>query len=291
MSRAPTPSVDRRRLRLYLRRAREQARMTQEQVASAMDWSPSKIIRIESGVVSISTNDLRALLELYGVASPEQTSDLIVLARTARRPPWWAEYRGILSRAFIYYIGLEPNASEIRLFNGTLIPGLLQTEAYATAAIAGAAPRELTDESAAYRLRVRMHRQVEFFQQDSPPRLTVVLDEAALRRQVGGAGTTRDQLVRLAEIAELPHVTIRVVPFAHGAHPGTFGPYVIMDFPDPSVEQAVLFLEGALDDELVREKPDVVEQYRESFRRLADAALDPADTLAMIREAAAGRGV
>jgi transcriptional regulator with XRE-family HTH domain len=277
--------MDRRRLRTVLRTARERARMTQEQVATAMDWSPSKIIRIESGMVSISTNDLRALLDLYDVATPEQRSDLIVLARTARRPPWWAEYRDSLSRAFIYYIGLEPNAAELRFFNGTLIPGLLQTEAYATAALAGSAPREISEADAGYRLKVRMTRQVEFFDQERPPRLTVVLDEAALRRRVGGDDIMRDQLGRLVEIAELPHVTIRVIPFWHGAHSGTFGPYVIMDFHDPAAEPPVLFLEGALDDELVREKPDVVEKYREAFRRLTVAALDPEETIAIIRRA------
>jgi len=261
--------------------------MTQEQVATAMDWSPSKIIRIESGMVNISTNDLRALLDLYDVATPEQRSDLIVLARTARRPPWWAEYRDSLSRPFIYYLGLEPNAQELRFFNGTLVPGLLQTEAYATAALAGSAPREISDEDAAFRLRVRMTRQVEFFEQDRPPRLIVVLDEAALHRRVGGDDIMREQLGRLVELAGLPHVTIRVIPFSHGAHSGTFGPYVIVDFPDPAAEPPVLFLEGALDDELVREKPHVVAKYREAFRRLALAALEPDETLALIRRAAA----
>jgi len=279
--------MDRRRLRTVLRTAREQARMTQEQVAAAMDWSPSKIIRIESGSVSISTNDLRALLELYDVATPEQRSDLIVLARTSRRPPWWAEYRDSLSRAFIYYIGLEPNAAELRFFNGTLIPGLLQTEDYAAAALTGSAPRVISAEAAAQRLSVRMIRQVEFFEQDEPPLLTVVLDEAALRRRVGGDDVMRDQLGRLAEIAGQPRVTVRVIPFTRGAHSGTFGPYVIMDFPDPEAEPPVLFLEGALDDELVREKPHVVEKYREAFQRLTDAALDPVETIEIIRRAAA----
>jgi transcriptional regulator with XRE-family HTH domain len=279
--------MDRRRLRNVLRTAREQARMTQEQVATAMDWSPSKIIRIESGMVNISTNDLRALLDLYNVATPEQRSDLIVLARTARRPPWWAEYRDSLSRPFIYYIGLEPNARELRFYNAIMVPGLLQTEAYARAALIGSAPREISDENAAFRLKVRMTRQDEFFGQNRPPELTVVLDEAALRRRVGGDEIMREQLGRLAELAALPHVKIHVIPFTHGAHSGTFGPYVIMDFPDPAAEPPVLFLEGALDDELVREKPHVVAKYREAFRRLMLAALDPDETVGMIRRAAA----
>jgi hypothetical protein len=103
---------------------------------------------------------------------------------------------------------------------------------------------------------------------------------------VGGDQVMRDQLQRLVEIAELPQATLRVIPFTHGAHSGTFGPYVIMDFPDPSAEPPVLFLEGALDDELVREKPDVVLKYREAFRRLTLAALDPVETIAIIRRAA-----
>lgn len=278
----PAGSVDRRRLRTVLRRERETARMTQDQVAVAMDWSLSKIIRIESGTVSISTNDLRALLDLYDVSTPEQRSELVALARAARRPPWWSEFRDILTPAFIYYIGLEPNAAELSFFSSTLLPGILQTDDYARAALVASAP-DLDDEMIAVRLRVRIQRQVQLFEQPSPPRLSVVLDEGAIRRQVGGAEVMRQQLGHLTELAYRPYVRLQVVPFASGAHAGTFGPYVLMDFPDPATEPPVLFHEGALEDEMVREKPGVVETYRRSFKHLCAAALEPAPSLEFIR--------
>jgi transcriptional regulator with XRE-family HTH domain len=282
----PTPagSVDRRRLRTVLRRERETARLTQDQVAAAMDWSLSKIIRIESGTVSISTTDLRALLDLYDVSTPEQKSELVALARSARRPPWWAAFRDFLTPAFVYYIGLEPNAAELSFFSSTLLPGILQTDEYARAALVASAP-DLDDSMIQMRLNVRLKRQSELFDQPSPPRLSVVLDEAAVRRQVGGSQVLRQQLEHLTEIAHRPYVRLRVVPFASGAHAGTFGPYVLMDFPDPVTDPPVLFHEGALEDEMVREKPGVVETYRRSFAHLRSTALEPAPSLEFIRRA------
>jgi transcriptional regulator with XRE-family HTH domain len=286
MSPTPAPSADRRRLRTILRREREGVHMTQDQVAIAMDWSLSKVIRIESGSVSISTNDLRALLDLYQVNVPRQREELIGLARAARRPPWWAEYRDSLSPAFVYYIGLEPSAAHLRFFNNTIVPGLIQTRDYATAAIIGSAPEELKPETLETRLAVRMRRQQELFGAPTPPELTVVLDEAAVRRQVGGPAVLRGQLAHLIELAPLPNVALHVIPFERGAHPGTFGPYIIMDFPDPDVEAPVLLHDGAFDD-MIREKPEAISTYRRSFDLIRAVALDPAETvdfLAAIRD-------
>lgn len=283
MSTTMPPSAGRRRLRTILRREREAANMTQDQVSIAMDWSLSKVIRIETGAVNISTNDLRALLDLYRVSASDLRNDLIELAKTARRPPWWTEFRDTLSTAMVYYIGLEPNAAEIQFFNNALVPGLLQTEDYARAAIHGSAPDELGEDRMEILLAVRMRRQVEVFGRPDPPQLTVVLDEAALRRQIGGPEILSKQLGHLLQLASRPHVTVQVIPFASGAHTGTFGPYIILNFLSPEFDKPVLFSEGAFDDDLVRERPEVIENYRRSFDRVAASALDAEASVEFIR--------
>lgn len=286
MTASQGPSVDRRRLRTILRHERDLAKMTQDQVATAMDWSLSKVIRIESGAVKISTNDLRALLDLYRM-SPERANELLELARAARKPPWWTEYREHLSPSFVYYLGLEPDAAEVRTFHSTIIPGIVQTGAYARATIAGTALEPLSSETMERRFKVRMRRQSEFFGQANHPRLHVVLDESAIRRLVGDTQVMREQLLHLVGLANDPQVTIQVIPFAHGIHVGTSGPYIIIDFPDPEAVP-VLYLEGAFDDETVKEKPEAIETYRRSFRQLQASALDPAQSIEFIRQVAEG---
>lgn len=280
MSSTPAPSVDRRRLRTILRREREGVHMTQDQVAIAMDWSLSKVIRIESGSVSISTNDLRALLDLYRVTEPALRDELVGLARAARRPPWWAAYRESLSPALLYYIGLEPSAAHLRIFHSSIVPGILQTRDYATAVIKGSAPEQLKPETIETRLVVRMRRQQELFEAPVPPELTVVLDEAVVRRQVGGPAVLRAQLTRLIEVAGWPGVTLRVVPFNRGAQPGAIGPYIIMEF---EAEAPVLLTEGAFD-HMIREKPEAISTYRAAFDQLCDVALDPDETVRFLAE-------
>jgi transcriptional regulator with XRE-family HTH domain len=282
---AMPPSAGRRRLRTVLRREREAANMTQDHVAIAMDWSLSKVIRIESGAVNISTNDLRALLDLYSVDAPGRRAELIEMARAARRPPWWAEYRDVMTPAVTYYVELEASAAELRFFNNTLIPGLFQTEAYARAAILSSAPTGVSKQTIDEYLAVRMRRQVETLDQAVPPRIMVVLDEAAIRRQVGGASVLSKQLNHLIQLAHRPDLTIKVVTFASGAHAGPAGPYIIMDFSDPEEEKPVLFSEGAFHDELARERSDVIANYRQSFERLSAAAMDSDASIAFIRSA------
>lgn len=291
---SPAPSVDRRRLRRILRTERDAARMTQDHVATIMEWSLSKVIRIESGAVKISTNDLRALLDLYNVPDDRRT-ELLDLARASRRPPWWSEYREYLTPSLIYYIGLEPNAASMQYFHSTLIPGIVQTIGYARASIIPAmetsahqAVEDVSEETLRRRLNVRMRRQAEFFQRVPPPRLHVILDEAALRRVVGGHAVMREQMLHLIDVGSEPHVTIQVIPFTHGMHIGTFGPYIIIDFPDPDAVP-VLYLEGAFGgDEVVKEKPEVIELYRKSFEKLQTSALSPEESLDFIKTVADG---
>lgn len=245
----PDPTVHRRRLRTELRKARESAGLTQRDTAQAMDWSLSKLIRIETGAVSITTNDLRALVGHYGISDQAKVDDLLQLARAARERSPWNVYRDLVSPEFVSFLGYESAASVIRNFEPLLIPGLLQTEEYAREVI-GVIERNdkrrvdsLTD--------LRLQRQ-EVLNQENPPSLHCVLDEAVIRRVVGNRDIMRHQLRHLAEMAHRPNVTIRVIPFAKGIYPRLRVPYVLFEFPDPQDED-ILYIENPQGEMIVRE--------------------------------------
>jgi hypothetical protein len=250
-----------------------------------MEWSQSKIIRIESGSVSISVTDLRALLALYHVADQQRVDELLALARAARRRTWLAPYRDLLSPAFATYVELEADTSVMRHFHATLVPGILQTPEYASACIVESMSAIDRQAGSSLFLEIRLRRQREVFDQDSPPDLVLVLDEAVLRREIGGRSVMAAQLKHLIDLATRPHVEILVIPFSSGAHAGVFGPFVIMDFADPE-DKPVLYREGAFMDELVRDRSDLIGTYRETFDHLVATALDEAESLAFIRRVA-----
>jgi transcriptional regulator with XRE-family HTH domain len=266
----PNPGVQRRRLRAELRRARQQAELTQEQVAGAMDWSLSKVIRIEAGSVGISTNDLKALLRLYKIFDEEQTVDLIALARVGRERSWQSAYRDVVSARLLQLIETEGDASIIRTFEPLLVPGLLQTEEYARAVL-GQFAAPTTPERIDAQVEVRMRRP-ELLDRDDPPLMFFILDEAVTRRMVGSAAVMRRQVRRLVELAGRPHVTIEIVPFSAGVHPGLQGPFVIYEFPDPA-DDDVLFLENPLGDVISRDSPEEILRYRVAFEQLRKLSL------------------
>jgi len=273
-----TPDV-RRTLRQELRRWRTDAGFTQRDVAERLVWSPSKVIRIEKGEVGISVNDLRALLDLYDVGEKDP---LIELARAARKAPWWNAYRDKLTSSFLRYVGIEASASHVSHFQGMIVPGLLQTMDYAREALLGTLPGPISDADVAERLEIRQHRQTDFFSQDLPPELSVVVDEAVVRRVVGSPKIWRAQLSHLLDMADRPRLTVQVVPFARGIHPGHIGPFILTDFDElPSV----VYLEGPLNDAL-SERPEEAEGYRATFDRLRSMALSPDETSDFIRRAA-----
>jgi transcriptional regulator with XRE-family HTH domain len=267
---SPNPGVQRRRLRAELRKARQQAELTQEQVASAMDWSLSKVIRIEAGSVGISTNDLKALLRLYKIFDEEQTAGLVALARAGRERSWQSAYRDVVSPRLLQLIEYEDAASIIRSFEPLLVPGLLQTEEYARAVL-GQFAAPTTAERIDAQVEARMRRQ-ELVDRDDPPLMFFVLDEAVTRRMVGGAAVMRRQVRKLVELAGRPHITIEIVPFGAGVHPGLQGPSVIYEFPDPP-DDDVLFLENPLGDVINRDSPEEVLRYRVAFEELRKLSL------------------
>jgi transcriptional regulator with XRE-family HTH domain len=244
----PDSLVQRRRLRSELRKVREAAGLTQRDVAAAMDWSQAKLIRIETGAVNISTNDLRALLSHYGVA-PDRIGALVDLARAARGVPRWNLYRHVASPETMTYLGYESSASVIRNFEPFLVPDLLQTEEYAREAIGilESGDTRHADEL----LELRMLRQ-EILVRQRLPSLHFIMDEAALHRVVGGLAAMRRQLRHLLEMSAYPNVTIRVIPFSVGLYPRSQVPYVLLEFPDPE-DEGVLYLKNPVGELILRE--------------------------------------
>lgn len=278
-----SPVVQRRRLRTELRRARQDAGLTQEHVAEAMDWSLSKVIRIEVGSVGISTNDLKALLRYYKIVDPGRTQELVALARAARERSWWSMYRDVGPPGLLQLIGYESAASTLRNFEPLIVPDLLQTEEYARAIIRGLddwAPVALVDTQA----EIRMRRQALVDRTD-PPLLFFVLDEAVVRRSVGGAGVMRRQVRRLIEMADRPHVTIEIIPFSAGVHPGLNGPFVVLEFPDAG-DDDVLYLENHGGAQISRDIQEEIVKYREAYEHLRRVSLRSEDSISYLSKVA-----
>jgi transcriptional regulator with XRE-family HTH domain len=262
-----------------LRKARLQARLTQDQVAETMEWSLSKVIRIEAGTVGISANDLKALLALYKIADEDQVASLLALARAGRERPWQSVYRDVVSPRLLQLIEFEAAASISRNFQPLVVPGLLQTEEYARVMFRQFAG-DIPDTGVDARVEVRMKRQ-EVLDRADPPLLFFILDEAATRRLVGGRDVMRGQLRRMTELAARPHVTIEVVPFSVGAHPGLQGPFLLEEFPDPA-DDDVLYLESPQGEVLSRDDPDLILHYREVFEELRHLSIGPEGSLTFL---------
>lgn len=272
-----SPTVRRRRLALELRRLREAAKLTCEEVADHLECSASKISRVETGRVSVSPRDVRDMLELYGVPVVQRES-LVQLARDSRQKGWWHAFSDTMQPQFATYVGLESAASEIRIYEVSLIPELLQTEDYARAVIRSgmmSSPSDDIDRQVA----LRMARQPAITRHD-PPKVWAVLDEAALRRQVGGPGLMRLQLEHLLAQASLPNVAVQVIPFGGGAHPAMGRPFIILVFPE-RVDTDVVYLED-LTSALYVEDVAEVDRYNVFFNHLRATALSFDDSSALI---------
>lgn len=278
MVRGNSPTVRRRRLAAELRRLREKAQLTIEDVAEKLQCSSSKISRIETEHVGVSPKDARELLKLYGVPD-DQLEALVQLSREARKKGWWHAYHEVFTGAFV---GLEAEASSFRAYQALLVPGLLQTTDYMRAVIRAARP-EATTAQVDKRVQARLARQQLLVEPD-PPRYWAIVDEAVLCRSVGGARVMREQLNRLVERAALPHVTIQVLPFASGAHAGMEGPFLILGFPEQA-DPDVVFVENTTVGLYLEEPPEIL-RYTLMFDHLRAAALSPDESLVRITEAA-----
>ncbi len=273
-----SPTIRRRRLGAELRRYREQAGLTIDVVADRLACSKSKVSRIETGHTTATPRDVQELMNVYG-ADGAACGELVQIAREARQKGWWHPYTTLLTGA---YVGMEAAAKRIRAYEGMVVPGLLQTEHYAKAMLFTSRP-DIDEDEAERRIRVRMQRQ-SLLIQDDPIDLWVVLDEAVLSRPVGGDAVMRGQLVQLLEAADMPNVTLQVLPFAAGAHAGMDGTFAILDFPDPQ-DPDVVFAENATGG-LFLEKTDELFKYHVIFRALHTAALPPDESAALIADLA-----
>ncbi|MDT0347285.1 helix-turn-helix domain-containing protein [Streptomyces litchfieldiae] len=272
-----------RRLGADLRRLREEAALSSEFVANEMGFSRPKLNRIECGEVRVAQNDLKALLKLYGVDDEASVGAFIVSAREAKRPGWWQAFQDTIPRTYADYIALEAAATEIKNWEPTIVPGLLQTEAYARAVI-HANPAILSPADVDDLVKVLHERQVVLDREppEQPPRLWAVIGESAIRQTVGGVKVMREQLTHLGELTERQHIVLQVLPHTAGAHAGLTGAFVVFGLPrDPDVV-SVENMTGTL----YMDQPGERRGYNDAFDHLRATALNPADSLALIQRAA-----
>jgi transcriptional regulator with XRE-family HTH domain len=272
------PTVRRMLVGAQLRRLRNANGISREQAAEAIRASAWKIHRLENGQVSFKERDVIDLLRLYGVADPGEVAAFVILAREANQPGWWHHYGDVLPQWFRAYVDLESAAVLIRSYEAQFVPGLLQTEEYMRAVIQGALLDD-TPDVAEQRVQLRLTRQ-NLLDREDAPRLWAVVDEAALRRPVGSREVMRTQLERLIEAADLPNVTLQVLPFAAGAHPAMVGAFSILRFPEPELPD-VVYLEH-LTNALYLEKREDVEEYLHVIDTICLRAARPDRTIEIL---------
>jgi transcriptional regulator with XRE-family HTH domain len=272
-----TPTGRRRRLGAELRRLREEAGLTIDRVAEALECSPSKVSRIETGQVSATPRDVRDMLGLYQV-DDARLEAMVQVAREARQRGWWQKFVDVPD-GVPAYVGLEAAATSIDVYMSLIVPALLQTPDYARAVIAAVRP-DLPASELDRRVELRLRRQ-ELLDQERPPVIRVLLDDALLRRPVGGPRVMAAQRRRLLADAGRPAITIQVLEVAAGAHAGMDGPFTIFGFQAPA-ERDVVALDSAAD-ALYLEGPEDVARYRRVFELLLPTARSPGDSAAIIR--------
>ena len=268
------PTVRRMLVGSKLRRLRTDIGLSREEAAQAIRASEWKIHRLENGQVGFKERDLVDLLARYGVSDPDEIDELLTMAREANTPGWWQHYGDVLPQWFRTYVDLESAAALIRTYEGQFVPGLLQTDDYMRAVIHDASLE--SSEEVGRRVRLRMARQT-LLTREHPPRLWAVVDEAALRRPVGGPGVMRGQLERLLDAAKLPNVTLQILPFDTGAHPAMVGSFSILRFPDRELPD-VVYLEQ-LTNAVYLDKRAEVERYLDVMELLCVDSQPPAKTV------------
>jgi transcriptional regulator with XRE-family HTH domain len=261
-----------------LRRLRTDMGLSREEAAEAIRASEWKIHRLENGQVGFKERDIVDLLAFYGVTDPGEVAAFLGVTREANAPGWWQHYGDVLPPWFRTYVDLESAATLIRTYEGQFVPGLLQTDDYMRAVVRGAHLEESSDE-VGRRVRLRMARQT-LLTREHPPRLWAVVDEAALRRPVGGPGVMKGQLERLLDATELPNVTLQVLPLDTGAHPAMVGSFSVLRFPDQELPD-VVYLEHLTGASYLN-KPDEVDQYLHVMESICVRAAAPDQTVELL---------
>ncbi|MFY7065715.1 helix-turn-helix domain-containing protein [Nocardiopsis changdeensis] len=275
-----SPTVWRRWLAHELKRLREEAGLSRKEVSTALRCTTGKLHYIETAVVPPRTRDLEEILfDLYRVPQ-DHREHYLQAARNAKKKGWWEHHSETVPKWFSLYLGLEQGASEIYAWETQLLPGLLQTHAYATALMENGTA-ELGEEEIRRRVDIRMSRQ-KILEGDEPIRLWAVLDEAALQRNVGGAEVMREQLAHLLEMSQRPKVTLQVLPQRSGAHPGMMGSFSILGFP-ATIDSGVIYIEHRTGS-IYLEQPMEIKEHQIAFEHLRLAALKPAQSRLRLQE-------
>lgn len=274
------PTVRRMLLGAQLRRLRTDAAVSREEAGQAIRASPWKIHRLENGQVGYKERDITDLVGLYGVTDPVEIATFITMAREANHPGWWNAYSDVLPQWFRAYVDLEAAAAQIRSYEGQFVPGLLQTEEYMRA-LMRVTLRDRRPEEIDRRVRVRLTRQ-QLLTRPDPPLLWTVVDEAALRRPVGGAKVLGAQIERLIEAANLPNVTLQVLRFGVGAHAAMIGAFSILRFADREIPD-VVYLEQVTSATYL-DKPEDVEEYAHVMSSVGVLGAPPETTTNILSE-------
>ncbi len=278
------PVVQSALLRNELTRLRKESGLTQEQVAVALDWSPSKLIRVEGGRSSITKVDLDALLSRYGVSSESQRERLQALNRGAREKPWWGPYREDLPPTYLEYVGYEAGAAFIRQYTNGYVSGLLQTQEYAQVL----ATNSLDAHRSVPAVKLRMLRQAELAARSAPPRQYHVIDESVIRRHVGisvDPAIMPRQLLHIAERAQAEElVTVRIIPFSAGAHPGLFGPFTLLEFDGTMPD--LLYIDAGREMSLITGTDPRIAEYADDFEVIVESAMSASESIDFLRAAA-----
>ncbi|MGW4420860.1 helix-turn-helix domain-containing protein [Streptosporangium sp. NPDC004631] len=273
-----SPTVRHRRLLQELRRLRSAAGLKQEEVADHLDWSASRMTKVEGGTLRISVNDVRAMLQLYGLRDGAKYEALLQLAKQARERGWWHTYSDVIPQWFQVYVGLEAEASALRNYESDLVHGLLQTEDYARAVYRAGKVTDAPGEIERH-VSLRMARQDVITRSERPMDFWAIVNEAALRRRVGGAHVMKEQLKHLLDMSALTNVTLQVLPYAIGAHAAMLGSFAVLSFSEGGSEVAYLeYMTGSL----YLEKPEEIRGYTLAYDHLRASALDPRDSVAAI---------
>jgi transcriptional regulator with XRE-family HTH domain len=280
------PVVQSALLRGELVRLRRESGLTQEQIAAQLEWSPSKLIRVEGGRSSITKVDLDALLDRYGVTSESTRERLQALNRGAHQRAWWDTYKGEVSPTYLNYVGFEAGAAFIRQFQSGFLPGLLQTVEYAEAVTVNS----VDPIRVAGVVGLRRQRQSELAQRDPRPRQYYVVDEAVIRRHIGIAkdpSIMPTQLLEVADRAEQDElVTVRVIPFDAGAHHGLYGPFNLLEF-EGGLSDLLYIDAGRVEFAIMVQGEDPrIAEYRDDFELLLEDALTAEKSVDLIRSVA-----
>ncbi|WP_329257482.1 helix-turn-helix domain-containing protein [Actinoallomurus sp. NBC_01490] len=275
---ANRPTVRRRIVGAQLRRLRESCGLDRRRAADCIGVGESRLSRVETGRAGLDEDDVKRLLELYGIDRQEERDALLALAQEANRPGWLQAFSGAMPAWFRPYVDLEEAAQVIRTYEVQFVPGLLQTEDYARAVISQGRSM-LSAEEVDRRVELRLRRQ-RILTASNPTRLWAVIDEAALWRPIGGPEVTRAQLRALLDAARLQHITVQVMPFHVGGHAGEAGAFSILRFPEPELHD-IAYVEQ-LTGAMYLERDDDMDSYGATMERLCVQSASPQESMDLI---------